>query len=172
MEVEDVSPSLRERLGPDATVGLLALLEASRVEWAQDVTNQAVERFERELTRQIGGLRSELRQECTALRAEMREGDAALRTEIRALDAALRTEIREGDAALRLELREGDAAIRLEVRDMGVAIVREIAALGSTLRNEIADQRAELFKWSFAFWFGQFVGLGGLMAILLRSFLP
>jgi len=26
--------------------------------------------------------------------------------------------------------------------------------------------------WSFAFWFGQFIGLGGLMAILLRSFLP
>jgi hypothetical protein len=54
MELEDVSPALRERLGPDATVGLLALLESSREDWAQDVTNQAVERFERGLTRVIG----------------------------------------------------------------------------------------------------------------------
>ena len=148
MDVEDVSPSLRERLGPDATVGLLELLESSRMEWARDVTNQAVEQFERELVRQISGLRS-----------EMRDGDAALRTEIRALDAALRTEIREGDAALRLEMR-----------DMGVAIAREIAALGSTLRQEMANQRVELLKWSFAFWIAQFFSLGGLMAILLRSF--
>ncbi len=161
MEVEDVSPSLRERLGPDATVGLLALLEDSRVEWAQDVTNQAVERFERELTRQISGIRT-----------EVRELDMSLRRGIHDGDAALREEMREKYGGLRLEMREGDAAIRLEMRDMGVSIVREIAALGSTLRQEIADQRAELFKWSFAFWFGQFVGLGGLMAILLRSYLP
>ena len=172
MEVEDVSPSLRERLGPDATVGLLALLDASRVEWAQDVTNQTVERFERELIRQISGLRGEVRQVGTSLRGEVRQAETSLREEMRQSITTLRAEMREGDAALRLELREGDAAIRLEVRDMGVAIVREIAALGSTLRKEMADQRAELFKWSFAFRLGQLVGLGGLMTILLRSFLP
>ena len=106
------------------------------------MSNQAVERFERELTQQIGGLRAEVRQVVTSLRAEMREGDAALR----------------------LEMRDGDAAIRLEMRDVGVSIVREIAML----RQEMADQRAELFKWSFAFWFGQFAAVGGLMALLLR----
>ena len=80
----------------------------------------------------------------------MREGDAALRAEMRERDAALRLEIREGDAAIRLEMREGDAAIRVEMR----------------------DRRVELLKWSFAFWVAQFVSVGGLMAILLRSFLP
>jgi hypothetical protein len=150
MEVGGVSPALRARLGPDATTGLLALLETSCEECAQDVTKQAVERFDRELTRQINGLR-----------VELREGDAALRHEMR-----------EGDAAIRLEMRDGDAAIRLEMRDMGVALVREIAALGSTLRQEMAAQRVELLKWSFAFWVAQFVSIGGLMAILLRSFLP
>jgi hypothetical protein len=150
MEVEDVSPALRERLGPDATVGLLALLDASREEWAQDVTDQAVERFERELTRQIGAFREEMRQAMTSLRADLREVEATLRAEMREGDAALRAEMRDGDAALRLEMREGDAAIRLEMR----------------------DQRVELLKWSFAFWVAQFVSVGGLMAILLRSFLP
>jgi hypothetical protein len=161
MEVEDVSPALRQRLGPDATIGLLALLEASRKDWAQDVINQAVERFEREFTRQIGGLREEMREGFASLRAELRDGDAALRAEMRDGDAALRAEIRDGDATLRAEMREGDAALRLEMREGDAAI-----------RLEMRDQRVELLKWSFAFWVAQFVSVGGLMAILLRSFLP
>ncbi len=206
MAVMAVSPALRQRLGADATVGLLALLEASRQEWSAayaeasaakaEVMSQAVGRFEQQLTQQLGGLRVEiravdasLREEISLLRTEMREGDASLRDEIRAVDAslredisllrtemregdaALRIEIREGDAALRTEIREGDAALRLELRDMGVTLVREIAALGATLRKEMADHRVELFKWSFAFWFGQIVTLGGLMTLLFRTFL-
>ena len=56
MEVTAVSPALRERLGADATVGLLALLEASRQEWSAadaeasareaEMTSQAVARLE------------------------------------------------------------------------------------------------------------------------------
>ncbi|HUE86921.1 MAG TPA: hypothetical protein VMO26_12675 [Vicinamibacterales bacterium] len=205
MDVDGVSPALRERLGAEATVGLLALLEASRQKWAADVTNQAVERFERHLTQGIGVLRDEMREGHAALRTEigaMREDQAALRTEVGAMredqtalrteigavdasvraeisllrtemrdgDATLRTEMREGHAVLRTEIREGDAAVRLELRDMSVTIGREIAALGATLRKEMADQRVELFKWSFAFWFGQIVTLGGLMTLLFRRF--
>jgi len=166
MEVTEVSPALRERLGADATVGLLALLETSRQEWSAadaeasaaeaEVMSQAVERFEQQLTQQLG-----------ELRVEIRAIDASLREEI----SLLRTEMREGDAALRTEIREGDAALRLELRDTGVTLVREIAALGATLRKEMADHRVELFKWSFAFWFGQIVTLGGLMTLLFRTFL-
>lgn len=86
--------------------------------------------------------------------------------------SALRLAMREGDAAIRLAVRDGDAAIRREMRDTGVARVREIAALGSTLRRQMTEQRVELVKWSFAFWVAQFVSIGGLMAILLRSLLP
>ncbi len=155
MDVTAVSPALRERLGADATVGLLALLETSRQEWSAadaeasaakaEVMSQAVERLTQQLTQQLGGLR----------------------VEIRAVDASLREEI----SLLRTEMREGDAALRLELRDTGVTLVREIAALGSTLRKEMADHRVELFKWSFAFWFGQIVTLGGLMTLLFRTFL-
>lgn len=160
MDVMAVSPALRQRLGADATVGLLALLEASRQEWSTEVTSKAVEPFEQQLAQQLGGLRAEIRDEIRAV-------DASLREEI----SLLRTEMRDGDAALRSEMREGDAALRLELRDTGVTLVREIAAVGATLRKEMADQRVELFKWSFGFWFGQIVTLGGLMTLLFRTFL-
>ena len=152
-----MSPVLRERLGPDATLGLLALLEDSCVEWSSGVTNQAIERFERELTHQLGGFRDDLR-----------EGEASLHTEMRVLETSLRAEL----SAVRDDVREEHATLRLEMRDIRGTIVRETATLGSALRRELADQRVELFKWSFAFWFGQIVALGGLMTVLFRSFLP
>ena len=55
--LETVSPALQERLGADATIGLLALLEASKREWGADVTDQAVLRFERRLTEETSLLR-------------------------------------------------------------------------------------------------------------------
>ena len=96
MEFEDVSPALRERLGPQATVGLLALLDTSRDESAREVSNQVTERFERESVRSIGGLREELRQGLTSLRLDI---------------AGLRAEMREGDAAIRLEMRDQRAEL-------------------------------------------------------------
>jgi hypothetical protein len=206
MDVTAVSPALRQRLGADATGGLLALLEASRQEWSAacaeasaaeaEMTSQAFARLEQ----QLGGVRDEIRAVDVSLRDEIRAVDVSLRDQIRAVDASLRDQIRAVDTSLRdqigaidtslrdqirvvdaslreeisllrTEMREGDAALRLELRDTGVTLVREIAALGATLRKEMADQRVELFKWSFAFWFGQIVTLGGLMTLLFRTFL-
>ena len=157
MEGTDVSPVLRERLGPDASLELLALLEDFCVAWSSHVTNQTLERFERQLTHQIGGFRDDLR-----------EGEASLHTEMRVLETSLRAEL----SAVRDEVREGHVSLRLEMRDIGATIVRETTTLGSTLRREMAEQRVELLKWSFAFWFGQIVALGGLMTVLFRRFLP
>ena len=39
------------------------------------------------------------------------------------------------------------------------------------LREEMATTRVEMFKWSFLFWIGQVVTLGGLMILVLRSML-
>lgn len=40
------------------------------------------------------------------------------------------------------------------------------------LREEMATTRVEMFKWSFLFWIGQVVTLGGLMILVLRIMLP
>ena len=92
MEVHDVAPALQARLGPDATAGLLTLLDAARDEWADDVTAVAVERFERRLTEEI-----------SAVRVGMAQYDAALRVEMGRLREELRAEIRQVEASLRRE---------------------------------------------------------------------
>jgi hypothetical protein len=119
--------------------------------------DQAVERFERQLTHQIVGFRDDIL-----------EGEAALHTELRVVEASLRAEI----AACRAEIHQQHAALRLEMRDLVGASVRETATLASTLRKEMADRRVWLFKWSFAFWLGQFIAFGGLMTMLLRALSP
>lgn len=89
MDVSDVSPALRERLGAAGTVGLLSTLELTRDEWAAAVIDAAVERFELRLTQELG-----------ALRTEMQAGDAALRLEMRDMRAAISKEL----AAVRLDM--------------------------------------------------------------------
>lgn len=64
--------ALRERLGPDATLALVSFFDATRKEWAVEVTELAGERFERRLAAEISQLRSELTQEVHELRVEFK----------------------------------------------------------------------------------------------------
>lgn len=68
----EISLALRERLGPDGTLGLLALFEATRKEWATGVTENAADRFDRKLTAEISQLRVELKHELHDLRVELK----------------------------------------------------------------------------------------------------
>ena len=138
MEVVDVPSALQDKLGPEATAGLLDVLHAARQEWTAEVTTAAVERFERRLTEETG-----------ALRLAFSQGDAALRQEV----FALRLEI----SGLRSEMREGDANLRLEIRELGL-----------TLRNDMNELRFDLLKWSFAFWIGQVIAIAGIVSLMVR----
>jgi hypothetical protein len=102
----DVSPALQDRLGQDATTGLLQLLDSAREEWMPGVTTAATERFEQRLTGEVG-----------ILRAEIRELGTALRSEIRELATTLRSELKDGDNALRLEMRDLGASLRVEMQN-------------------------------------------------------
>src|SRR5207245_1045111 len=73
---------LRTRLGEEATVGLLELLESTENKWSERVLSIATERFERRLTQEISGLRVEIAQSLAMLRTEMHEGFARTRVEI------------------------------------------------------------------------------------------
>ena len=57
MRTNHVSPTLRDRLGPEATIGLLEAFESEEMAWSERVLNLAVERFERRLAEEIAGLR-------------------------------------------------------------------------------------------------------------------
>src|SRR5687767_12265273 len=116
MEVSDVPPALRERLGVEATTGLLELFKTAHDECMTDVTATVVDRFERRLTEEANGLRAALAQSTEALRLEI---------------AGLRTEMHDGDSALRLEMRDADNTLRLEMRELGASLRGEVSDLGS-----------------------------------------
>jgi hypothetical protein len=140
MDLGNVPAALSERLGAEATSGLLQLVNHAHEEWSEDVLTRSAERFERRLT-----------EECSKLRIEIAQGDAALRQEIAHGDAALRQEMTAGFAALRQEMSAGLAAVRQEVT-AGLAAVR-----------------VELVKWSFLFWIGQVAAIAALLAFMLRG---
>ena len=70
MRVNSVAPALRERLGHEATVGLLDLVESDQSERDERVLSLAVERFERRLAEELGDLRVALVREIHEGRSE------------------------------------------------------------------------------------------------------
>jgi hypothetical protein len=116
--------------------------------------DQAVGRFECQLTQQIDRFQD-----------DMRDREAALHTELRVLEASLRAEL----AAVRDEILKEHASLRLEIRSVGGTVVKESARLASTMRNELADHREERFKPSLVFWLGQIVPISTLITLLART---
>ena len=180
MEVNKVAAALQERLGPEATAGLLALFDTARQEWTAEVTIAAVERFERRLTEEIsgvrvalaqseGGLRKDFSEFGATIRREMTEQGAALRSEMADLGAALRREMADQGAVLRKEMADQGIVLRKEMVDLGGALRKEIADQGGALHKEIADQGASLVRWSFVFWVGQVLATVGIVSAMLQG---
>jgi hypothetical protein len=57
MRANSVSPALRERLGHEATIGLLECVESEGLAWSDRVLSITVERFERRLAEELAELR-------------------------------------------------------------------------------------------------------------------
>ena len=70
MRTTKVSAALRDRLGHDATVGLLELVDVEHAAWSERVLSIAVERFERRLAEELGDLKIALVREIHETRSE------------------------------------------------------------------------------------------------------
>ena len=81
-----MSPALSERLGHEATDGLLELVESTRTEWTEHVLTLAEARFERRLAQEIAAFRVEITR-------ELHEGLAAIRQEFTRELATVRVEL-------------------------------------------------------------------------------
>lgn len=81
-----VSAALSERLGREATDGLLDLVESTQVEWTEHVLSIATERFERRLAQEISAFRVEITR-------ELHESLAAVRQEFTRELASARVEL-------------------------------------------------------------------------------
>jgi hypothetical protein len=102
MPASSVPAALSERLGPDATSGLLDVFELERRTWSDDVLNIGAERFERRLA----------------------ETGSALRVQIAQTEAGLRQEI----AQVRQEIAQVETRLRQELGGMELRIMRELAS--------------------------------------------
>ena len=82
MELTDVPVALQDRLGPEATAGLIELLSDAQEEWTTGMIERVGDRFERRLMEETTRLRIEMTQGFAALRQEMTEGFASIRQEM------------------------------------------------------------------------------------------
>ena len=70
MRTTSVPAALRERLGQDATIGLLELVDSEHAAWSERMLSISVERFERRLAEELGSLRVSLVREIHEGRVE------------------------------------------------------------------------------------------------------
>ncbi len=82
MHVAGMSGAVRERLGEEATNGLVDWMQSRQDVWSDDVLSTASERFERRLTESLSGLRVEMHEGFGGLRQEIAESLAAVRQEL------------------------------------------------------------------------------------------
>ena len=68
MDVDAVPAALAARLGPEATGGLLHVLDLAHDEWSDDVMSVAAERFKRRLAEEGASLRVQIAHSEAALR--------------------------------------------------------------------------------------------------------
>jgi hypothetical protein len=113
MDSHRVPASLQDRLGQEATAGLVELLTDARKEWTAEVIGMIGDRFERRLTEET----SKVRVEMAALRSDLRQEMAALRGDLRQEMAALRGDLRQ-------EMTEGFASLRQALADQRFEILK------------------------------------------------
>jgi hypothetical protein len=194
METARVPLPLRERLGDEATEGLVLLLDHARQEWTAEVTSASVERFERRLAEEILGVRQAIAQSEASLARMMTDDDDSLERHIRDVEASLRQEIKDvevslrhdmkelesslvrriaqGEASLLQRITEGEASLRQRITESEASLRLLIVEGDARVLDALGNMRADVFKWSIAFWMGQVVAITAIMGLMLRLVLP
>jgi len=151
-----VPAALRHRLGDDATIGLVELLDSERKDWSDQVLSVAADRFERRLSEELSILRVEVR---TALH----DGLTQARQEI----AQTRQELAQTRQEPTHEMYSGLDSVRGDIVSVRAEIGSVRSEVGS-VRAEVAASRVEALRWSFVFWIGQVAAMAGMLSFVLR----
>ena len=89
MDSAAVPTALKDRLGPEATDGLLRLLGQVQTDLREDVITACTDRFERRLVEEVSGLRVQIAQVESSIRQDMTRLGAELRQEIGGITARM-----------------------------------------------------------------------------------
>jgi archaellum component FlaC len=144
MDTSRVPGALRERLGLEATVALVEMVDRVGQEWRTEVIEQVLDRFDGRLVEAVSPLRLQmvegfagLRQEIGEVRDELRQAIGGVRDELRQEIGEVRDELRQAIGGVRDELREEIGEVRDELR-------QAIGGVRDELRQEIGGVRDEL----------------------------
>jgi hypothetical protein len=169
MDAALVPAALGDRLGPDATAGLLTLFDSTEETCVDTVVTRAVDRFERRLTEEVGTLRVEMLQGDAALRQEMAQLRLELRQDMGTMEVGLRRDMGAMEVGLRRDMSAMEVGLRQEMGTLAGGLRQEMTGLRGDLRQELANQKFDLLKWSFLFWIGQVVTTAGVVGMLLGA---
>jgi len=128
MDIHAVPPTLRDRLGAEATGELLQLLDLVDHERREDLITGCTDRFERRLVEEVAGLRVLIGHVDSSIRQEMTQLGASLRQEMTHMGAELRQEM----ALMRGDLLRQMAADRFEsLRWAFLFWIGQVVAIGT-----------------------------------------
>ena len=100
MDFDALPASLRERLGTEATGGLLSVLDLARTEWRADLIAACTERFERRLSEEMAGVRVQVAQVEASLRTDIAQTAASIRQDMAQMGAGIRNDMAAGRVEL------------------------------------------------------------------------
>ncbi|MEW6621304.1 MAG: hypothetical protein AB1422_18565 [bacterium] len=156
MPVIAIPKPLREKLGEDGIDSLIDVLNKSEERVKEDVITLSAEKFERRLSQEISGVRSDLAilegKFETRITQETSKIDKRITEEVSMLEVKLDKRITEETAKL-------DKRITEEVSNVNERI--------SEVRVELKATYASIIRWMFIFYLGQ---IGAIMAILFAFF--
>ena len=170
MEMDDVSPALRDRLGPEATLGLVALLDKARYQWSTAVTERAVDRFDARLTAEMSQLRIDVKQDINDVRVELKHDINDLRVELKQDINDLRVELKQDINDLRVELKRDINDLHIELKHdtnkLRVDLKGDISKLDASVSMTLLNQT----RWIFGMWVGQLAATAAIVAGMFRIF--
>ena len=157
MDSEIVPRALQDRLGGEATAGLIDLLTNVRTDLREDVITASAERFERRLVEEISGVR-----------VQVAQTDASIRQDMTRMGAELRDEMTRRTAELRQEITRTAAELRQDMARMEGQLREAMAGMRADLLDRMSADRFELLKWAFLFWIGQVVAIATVVGVMIR----
>lgn len=147
MAIITIPKILTERLTEEGANALVEILDKVEVRSEAHTLQVVEERFEKKVEQ----AKSELREEISKVDIRIEQTKTELRKEINKVD-------------LRVE------HVKTELREEINRVDKRLEQVKSELKTDIANTKADLIKWMFIFWIGQFASIVGVITAILFAF--
>ncbi len=151
MAIITIPKILTEKLTEDGANALVEILDKVEDRSEAHTLQVAEERFEKKLEQTKSELKDNINKSGTELMEEISKVDKR----IEQVKSELKNDINQAKSELREEINRVD---------------KRLEQVKSELRTDIANTRADLIKWMFIFWIGQFASIVGVITAILFAF--